>query len=355
MVKDTYQLIQAVKKMYPVVNFFKDRYFPDIKRKFFAEEIMIDSKKQGRKIAPFVIPMVNGITMEDEAFRTDIIKAPYVAIQMPITAEELSHRAFGENPDSNRSPEQRQKEVEAEHLDDLRKMIMRRWEKMGTDIITTGEVVIDQYPDSASAIAGTGAVQRKLCYYDGSFGNRYIMGKKLVNMTAAEKIDALFKMAGTLRKRGFKNSDLVITSDVAATLFGDADFLDFYDKRRVIVGEIKPVETPDGVVHSGTINVRGVNLDIFIYDESFEDLDGTEAEFLPAGTIAMLRPGLGKTAYAQVSFVKGESMKSYADPLIPRVVPNENDNIITVQMYSRPVLYPEYIDGWIIADANKTN
>ena len=29
MITNTYQLINSVKKMYPVVQFFKDRYFPD--------------------------------------------------------------------------------------------------------------------------------------------------------------------------------------------------------------------------------------------------------------------------------------------------------------------------------------
>ena len=54
-------------------------------------------------------------------------------------------------------------------------------------------------------------------------------GKKLSVMTAAEKIDALYGMANELHKRGFKAADFVITSDVAAILFGDKDFLDYYD------------------------------------------------------------------------------------------------------------------------------
>lgn len=354
MVKDTFQLIDAVKQMYPVVTFFKDRYFPD-GRSFFSEEVLIDSKKQGKKIAPFVIPMINGITMEDEGFKTDRIKAPTIAVKMPITAEDLEKRAFGESPDSNKSPEDRQTEVEADHLDELRNAIFRRQEKMCVDIITTGEVVVDQYASAQDAAAGTGAVQRKLCYYEGSFGNRYVLGKKLSVMTAAEKIDALYGMANELHKRGFKAADFVITSDVAAILFGDKDFLDYYDKRRVDIGSLRPIETPDGVVLNGTIDIRGVMLNIFTYDEYFVDLDGQTKAFLPAGTMAMLTPGLGKTAYGQVSFVQGETMKSYADRIIPRIVADENTSIIEVQEFSRPVPYPEFIDGWVVADATKAN
>lgn len=355
MVKDTFQLIDAVKQMYPVATFFKDRYFPDGK-KFYSEEVWIDSKKQGRKIAPFVVPMINGITLEDEGFKTDRITAPTIAVKMPITPADLEKRAFGENPDSNRSSEDRQTEVEANHIDELRNSAIRRQEKMCAEIITTGKVTIDQYASADDAINGTNAVKRELRYYDGdSFGNRYVLGKKLSAMTAAEKIEALYKMANELHKRGFKAADLVITSDVAATLFGDKDFLDYYDKRHVNIGEIKPVETPDGVVNNGTIDVRGAMLTIFTYDEVYLDLDGTVKSFLPAGTIAMLAPGLGKTAYGQVSFVKDGKTLSYAEPIVPRVVSDDIHNIIEVQVYSRPVPYPEFTDGWIIADATKAN
>ena len=133
------------------------------------------------------------------------------------------------------------------------------------------------------------------------------------------------------------------------------DFLDYYDKRRVDIGSLRPIETPDGVVLNGTIDIRGVMLNIFTYDEYFVDLDGQTKAFLPAGTMAMLTPGLGKTAYGQVSFVQGEVMKSYADRIIPRIVADENTSIIEVQEFSRPVPYPEFIDGWVVADATKAN
>lgn len=354
MMKDTYQLIGAVKQMYPVMQFFKDRYFPD-GRNFYSEEVVIDSKKQGQKIAPFVVPLSDGITMENEGYRTDILKAPMIAVKKPITPEDVWKRSFGEDPNSNRSPASRQNEILADNLDQMRNAILRRHEKMCTDIITTGKTEIDQYASADDAAKGKNAVKAELRFYDSTFGNRHITGKIFANMTAAEKIKLFYDMATVMRKRGFTATDLVLTSDVAATLFGDSDFLDYYDKLRLFSGVIEPEELPDGVVKSGTVNVRGVALTIYIYDAEYVDLDGSSKPFLPTGFIGMLRPNIGKTVYGQVTFVKGDSLTSYADKIVPRVVASENDNIIMTQMFSRPVPYPEFTDGWLVADATKAN
>ena len=195
MVTDTHQLIDAVKQYYPVAQFFKDRYFPDGKP-FFSEEVWIDSKKQGRKIAPFVIPKINGITIESEGIRTDRIKAPTIALKMPITPEDLEKRAFGEDPNSNRAPADREREVEADHIDEMRNSILRRHEKMCTDIITTGEIEIKQYANANDAAADVNAQVRVLKYYETAFDNRYkqrcsAIPSSLITTTNAVQISEL--------------------------------------------------------------------------------------------------------------------------------------------------------------------
>ena len=120
MVVETFKLIETIKKMYPVMQFFKDRYFPDGKT-FYSEKALIETKKGGRRVAPFVIPVVGGIVQDAEGYRAYEVKAPYIAPKMPITAEELELKAFGESPESGRTPAQRENEIESEHMDDIRK------------------------------------------------------------------------------------------------------------------------------------------------------------------------------------------------------------------------------------------
>ena len=349
MIRETYKLVKTVKKMYPVVQFLKDRYFPD-GPVYYSEKALIEFKKKGRKIAPFVIPLVNGIVMEKDGYRTDIVDAPYIAPKRVITAKELEQKAFGESPESGRSPEQRENELESEFIDDNRISILRRHEKMCADILLTGQVIMKHYATAEDVAKGENYDFKYLRFYEGEFKNKYKFTKKFKDMTTAEKIQEFYKMATVLRKRGVRATDIVMTSDVSMLLMSDKDFLEFYNKAKVNIGEINPTELPDGVVSNGSININGVVMTLFTYDEIYEDLDGEEKAILPAGTIAFLQPNMGTTVYAQVTFYTKDGFKSYAEKIVPRLVGDEKSNMAEVQAFSRPVMYPNDMDGWLVAN-----
>ena len=349
MIRETYKLVKTVKKMYPVVQFLKDRYFPD-GPVYYSEKALIEFKKKGRKIAPFVVPLVNGIVMEKDGYRTDIVDAPYIAPKRVITAKELEQKAFGESPESGRSPEQRENELESEFIDDNRISILRRHEKMCADILLTGQVIMKHYATAEDAAKGENYDFKYLRFYEGEFKNKYKITKKFKDMTTAEKIQEFYKMATVLRKRGVRATDIVMTSDVSMLLMSDKDFLEFYNKAKVNIGEINPTELPDGVVSNGSININGVVMTLFTYDEIYEDLDGEEKAILPAGTIAFLQPNMGTTVYAQVTFYTKDGFKSYAEKIVPRLVGDEKSNMAEVQAFSRPVMYPNDMDGWLVAN-----
>ncbi|MCM1045630.1 MAG: major capsid protein [Candidatus Gastranaerophilales bacterium] len=349
MVIETHKLINTIKKMYPVVQFFKDRYFPDGKT-YYSEKALIETKRGGRKVAPFVIPVVGGIVQDAEGYRAYEVRAPYIAPKMPITAEELERKAFGESPESDRTPAQRENEIEAEHMDDMRNAIYRRQELMCTEIITTGQILMRHYGSADDAANNRNYKMQILRFYEDEFPNRYLFTKDWNSMSAAEKIQELYRIALILKKRGVNATDIVMTGDVSMKLMTDKEFLDFYDKLHVNTGVINQEKLPNGVTCNGDINVNGVIFKLFTYEEVYEDLDGTVKEFLPKGTIAFLHPAMGTTVYAQVSFVKGSSFVSYAERIVPRVVASENDNIVEVQMFSRPVPYPLDWEGWLVAN-----
>ena len=352
MIRETETLIAAVKKMYPVALFFKNRYFPD-GQAFYSEKALVEMKKGGRAIAPFVVPAVGGIPMEKQGYRTEYLEGPYIAPSIPMTAEDLEKKAFGESPESGRSPEERENELEGEFLDELRLSIFRRQEKMCVDIITTGEVLMRHYATAEDAAKGKNAKEMYFRFYDDKFDNKHTLPKKFAEMTTEEKIQELYKMAAILISRGVRATDLVMTSDVSMALMTDIGFLEFFNKARVEMGSINQEMLPDGVVCNGTININGLVLTMFTYAEKYVDLDGKEKELLPAGTIAMLTPNMGETAYAQVTLVKkGEGFHSYAEPIVSRLVDDENNNMVDVQAFSRPVPYPKDWDGWLVANTN---
>jgi hypothetical protein len=141
-----------------------------------------------------------------------------------------------------------------------------------------------------------------------------------------------------------------MTGDVSMDLMTDEDFLDFYDKLHVNTGVIDQKELPEGVTFNGNINVNGIIFSLFTYDEVYEDLDGQIKEMLPKGTIAFLYPNMGTTAYAQVTFIQNNKFVSYAEKIVPRTVADEANNMMEVQMFSRPIPYPLDWDGWLVAN-----
>ena len=193
MVRETTTLIESVKKMYLVLMFLKDRYFPD-GRCFYSEKALVEMKKGGQKIAPFVIPVVGGIAMEKEGYRTEYLDGPFIAPRMPITADDLEKKAFGESPESGRAPEEREDELEAENIDELRKAIYRRHEKMCAEIITTGKVLMKHYASADDAAKDKNAVERYFQFYntEEGFKNQYKLTKKFADMTANEKMLELY-------------------------------------------------------------------------------------------------------------------------------------------------------------------
>ncbi len=351
MVTDTYKLINAVKKMYPVVQFFKNRYFPDGKV-YYSEKALVETKKKGRAVAPFVIPVVGGIAVESEGYRAMEIEAPYIAPKKVITAAGLEKKAFGESPESGRTPAQRENELEAEYMDDLRKSVLRRHELMCAELLLTGKVLMKHYANGDDAAKGINYDLKYLQFYDKEFKNRYTIDGDFRNMSASLKIQEFYKMASELRKRGIRATDIVMASDVSMELMSRDDFLKFYDIAKVDFGDIKQTELPEGVVCNGRININGVVMTMFTYDEAYEDLDGQEKPFIPAGTILFLQPKMGETVYAQVTFFSGGSFKSYAEKIVPRFVGSEKENTAEVQVFSRPVPYPYDWEGWLVANIN---
>lgn len=352
MVRETYKLINAVKKMYPVVTFFKDRYFPD-HACYYSEKALLEFKKKGKQIAPFVIPVVGGIAMESEGYRAQEVDAPYIAPKKAITAADLEKKAFGESPESGRTPEQRENEIESEYMDDLRNSIFRRHEQMSTELVLTGQILMKHYATAEDAAKGTKYDLKYLRFFDGEFKNKYKFTKDFKTMTTTERLQEFYKMATILRKRGVRATDIVMTADVSMLLMTDERFLELFNKSKVDFGDIKQEELPEGVACNGRINVGGVVMTMFTYDEVYEDLDGEEKELLPSGTIALLQPNLGQTVYAQVTFYQnGGGFKSYAEKVVPRLYGSEENNVAEVQAFSRPVMYPLDWDGWLVSNIN---
>lgn len=194
----------------------------------------------------------------------------------------------------------------------------------------------------------------ELQFYENEFENKYSLTKLWSLMTVKEKLLLFYNMARELKRRGVRATDVVLGAKVSDDLFSDLDFLEYFNKRVVDYGTVNPQEMPEGVTFNGSINITGIRMNFFSYDEQYEDLDGNIKEFIPSGTIAMLEPGMGKTAYGAVDYVDRDgNVQSYAEMIVPKVTADDINNTITVTEASRPLPYPLNFDGWLVADINE--
>lgn len=94
----TQTLLAAYEATPPVTSFLKDRYFPtnNMTDIFNTDDVLVDFKDNGRKVAPFVLPTVGGVPTGRAAYTTDRFTPPLIAPKRTLSVDELKKRGFGE-------------------------------------------------------------------------------------------------------------------------------------------------------------------------------------------------------------------------------------------------------------------
>lgn len=343
---DTQTMLQSVRKMFPVARWFKDRYFPD-STVFASKNVLIEYKQGNRKLAPFVIPRKGGITMEREGYASYVYTPPYIAPQRPLTIDDLEAKGFGESMYSGLTPQQRQAQVLGEDLSDLSDMIDRRHEWMAREVILTGEVIMKHYAEKY----GEGEpIEKVLRFYEDTFDNEFTPAKDWneAGCTIYDDLDAMVKM---LTDAGCAVTDLNMSSDAFNAFLKDDDIQKLFNNRRIELGGIAPKELPNGVAWMGSIVIHGKKLDIYVYDEQFEDEEGAMQSFMPSGTVFLSAPGMGKTIYGAITQIESsdDAFHTYKEKKVPKYFADSKCEVREIRLASAPVVIPNDRKGWVVA------
>lgn len=348
---DTRTLIKTAKKIFPVLNWFRNRYFPTSDQDIFpTAKVLIEYKEGNRKMAPFVIPKKGGITVEREGYTAVEYEPPYIAPKRPLTIDELNKKGFGENLYSELTPEQRQAQVLGEDLSEMTAMIDRREEWMCGEVIFNGEVTMKHYAEEY----GVGKpIEKVLRYFETGDGFQNIYTPTALWNTASPKIyDDLDAMVSVLTRAGCRATDLNMAADVYSIFIKDAGVQKLLDNRSMNIGNITPVETPEGVAHVGNITIRGKKLDIFVYDEVYEDEAGEIKPFMPSGKLFISAPGMGRLLYGAITQIEQEDNQfhTYRGKRIPKYLSDAKNEVRELRVSSAPVPVPNDKKGWIVGD-----
>lgn len=345
----THYLLAAIKELTPPTTFLRDRYFPtnDATDIFETEDVLIEYKDGNKKVAPFVSPRKGGVTIHRDGSYMVRYTPPFVAPRRTLTIDELKVRGFGEALMSKLTPQQRESIMILRDIEELGDMITRREEVMAAEILTTNKCIMKHYADDLKTVVD----EKEVKFFDeGSNPASYTPATKW-GESGAKIIDDIHAMVRMLSAKGLPASELVVASDVANIIMNDEDIQKKLDIRNYNIGSFTPMELPDGVTRLCVLNVYGRDITILVYDETYENENGVDTAYIPAGTIILTAPAVGRTMYGAITQLEQSdgAFHTYAGRRVPKYLSDAVANTRSLTLSSSPLLIPNRRNSWIVS------
>ena len=349
---DTYTMLALVEEIAPVPSFFKNRYFPTTEEDIFSTEKVLTEFKDGDyEMAPMVSRRVGDIPVSRDGFAAAEIVPAYIGMSVPLTADDLNKRGFGEALFSNLSAAQRAARLQLMDFNKLDARITRREEWLAVQTMMNNSCTIQEYIDANSA--GEEAILR---YYEDPDEHKYVIGENWTAETSsAIIIGDIINMCDKLTQRGLPVTDLIVGSDVAPIFRGNKDLRDLFNKQSgVITGTINEVQYPGVVKMASGVNFGGYNLDIFCPNSVYKDASGAMQRYYNPKSIMVTAEGAGSMKYAAVTQKEHgaapEAWFTRTGKRIPKLILNINDDYQALRLTSRPLPVPKNKTPWISAE-----
>lgn len=345
----THYLLMAIEGMDRANAFLRDRYFPcntstDV---FTTDDVITEYMDGTKRLAPFVAPRAEGVTILRNGYSLHRYTPPYIAPRRILTIDDLSRKGFGEALFSTLTPAQRQVTMIMRDIDQLDRMITRREEAMAAEVMLTNGCVMQAMADKEDVTE-----EMEVRYYEGETNPAVYTPAKLWSDPTAPIMDDLAVMVGMLASHGLPASELICAPDVANAIINNDAVYKFLDNRRFELGSIVPAElgTP-GAAIIARLNIMGRMIDIISYAETYTADDGTDTAYIPSGMCVMTAPAAGRTLYGAVTQIEESDrlFHTYAGRRIPKYISSVDGNTRTVTLKARPLMMPNNKNPFISA------
>ena len=120
----TREMMEAFDQTPPVKTFLQKTFFPT-EETHVSEKVEFDVRKGKRIMAPLVSPRMGGKVITRQGFSTNQFTTPKIAPERPMTIDDITQRAIGENIYSQRTPEEREDELLAKASKNSLKKILK--------------------------------------------------------------------------------------------------------------------------------------------------------------------------------------------------------------------------------------
>ena len=345
----TLTLLQAINQTTPVTSFLKDRYFPtnDATDIFNTDEVLVEYKEGNKKLAPFVSPRKNGITMLREGYNVHGYSPANIAPKRPLYIDDLNKKGFGEALFSGLTPEQRQLALILSDISEMDAMITRREESMAAETMLTNGCIMKHYADK-----GDEYEEKEIHFYDGDQNPAVYTPSISWGSASADIVGDLYQMILFLTSKGNAATDVILGSSAAKTFMNNEGIQKLLDIKNMNIGYIAPMELPTGASQLAHIVIYGHAVDIITYDQTYENDLGVDTPYIPAEKVIVTAPAAGRTAYGAVTQLEQEdgNFHTYPGKRVPHYVADANSNTRSITTTARPLLMPNKKNPWITAD-----
>lgn len=296
---DTRTMIAALEQMYPPKIFLLDTFFKE-KLNYTTKYVDIDIEKGKRRLAAFVRPTSQGKLVEKRGFTTKTIEAPYIKEKVNVTNIDIMRRQMGQTVYmGGKTPAQKAEEELAKNLIYLRERLVRREEWMASNLLQTGKVTLDGEYEG----------------YEIDFGmdsSHLFTPSTDWDDAGSDPIKDLRDWCQTIAKdSGIVPNTVIMGSNAVNHFINHEKVQKLLNLLKLNMGEIKTSDLPNGASFYGTLAVGGATVDIWSYNEWYENESGVLVPMVDENKVILGNPSARTSrSYAAIQDVEFDGSAS---------------------------------------------
>lgn len=337
---ETLDLIGAVERIKTPAKYLVDLFFSNKQAVSTSSVMGIETRKAGRRLAPYVVRHSKGVNMPRELGKVELYRAPVIAAKRVLTLDDIERRQFGEQlVYSTLTTAERAAQIQGQDLRELLGMIENRKNKMAADILTTGKTTISGYADD-----GTLTVEDEIDF------QATIKTPSTIWSNANAKIYEDLKSCSEeiQEAAGEIPTVLIIGKNVEKYLLGNKDLRDWLlipSRENLNMASFAPSYISPQVRFIGYLNA--LNLEVYSYLETYSDESGNATPFIGADMAVLMIPKRGKQLYATVTLLENGAWQTYGATAVPQYINDPINQISSLTVWSRCLLAPEDVSDFI--------
>lgn len=317
----------------PVSNYWLDLCFPS-QINFETEYIDFNKIGGNRKIAPLVVPTVQGLPIYSRSEKRVQLTPAYVKPKDKVSASRVVKKVagFGElNHNVQMTPTQRYNLLVADILNEHRRAIERRWEWLASEAIQNAQVVLEgeAYPRTVVDFERDAAHTMTL-----AGANRW-------DQAGVSIIDDVQSWRTTNRKAKFGgiSNRLTVGADAWETMRQNDELMKLLntDLKQQSNGLDLNLGMREGLEVERVGRLSGT-VEVYVYSDYYEDADDTVVPFMDTRDVVLTGPNVnGVRCFGAIEDIEANMLPL---PVFPKMWPEKDPSGTFIMTQSAPLMVP---------------